>query len=271
MDTERLIELVRRRPVLEALREEGAMDRRGLEQHLEVSKSTVHRFTRSLRDHDLIERIGGEFALTPLGEVCAEEVVGFGTAIDTARELAPVLRAASAHGVEIEIEMFADATVTTAAPGNPYRPVNRFMSLLGETDTLRGLDPASINPLHLDEVHERIVGGMATDAVFPPAVVEELLTSNPDRAKRAFESGNLILRTHEDLPFGLTLCDDRVGVGIYSDDTGLLQLYADTDAPDAREWGETVYEDYRAEATDLREHEELSQLVASRAFNTGDN
>lgn len=266
MDTKRLIELVRRGPVLAALREEGSMDRRELEQHLDVSKSTVHRFTRSLRDHNLIERSGGEFVLTPLGEVSAAEVAAFEASIETAWALAPVLEAASAHGVDVDIGAFSDATVTTAAPGHPYRPVNRFMSLVEGTDTLRGLDPASINPLHFDAIYERIVDGMETDAVFPPSVVEELLASNPDRARAAFESGNLTLWVHDDLPFGLTLCDDRVGVGVYDAETGLLRLYADTDGSAAREWADEVYADYRADATALTEHAELSRLPPVRAL-----
>lgn len=268
VDTERLIELVRRAPVLEAL-QEGAMDRRELEQHLSVSKSTVHRFTRSLRENGLIDRSGGEFVLTPLGEVSVNKIAEFRASIETAWELAPVLQVAKAHGVDIDMGVFADATVTTAGPGNPYRPVNRFMSLVSETDTLRGLDPASINPLYLDEIYERIIDGMATDAVFPSPVVEDLLTVNPERARTAFESGNLTLRVHDDLPFGLTVCDDRVGVGVYDDETGLLRTYVDTDTSDAYEWAERVYADYRAEATELTEHAELSRLPAVQAFGNG--
>ncbi|WP_231188363.1 MarR family winged helix-turn-helix transcriptional regulator [Haladaptatus sp. DYF46] len=269
MDTERLIELIRRAPVLEALADKGTMDRRELEQHLSVSKSTVHRFTHSLRESDLIERSGGEFVLTALGEVAAAEATAFGTTIETAWELAPILEGAKAHGVDFDVTVFTGATVTTAAPGNPYRPVNRFMSLVSETDTLRGLDPTTINPLHLDDIQNRIVDGMETDAVFPTAVVKELLTSNPERAKKAFESGNLTLRVHDDLPFGLTICDDRVGVGIYSTETGLLRTYADTDAPAARKWAEGVYADYHEEATELVEHAGLSQLPPLQALEDG--
>lgn len=260
MDTERIIELIRHAPVLQVLQREGPVDRRELEQHLSVSKSTVHRFTRSLREHGLIERSGGEFVLTSLGEMSIEEITAFETSIETLWELAPVLEVASANGIDISVAAFADATVTIAEPGNPYRPVNRFMSLMNETDTLCGLDPASINPLHLDEIYERIVTGMKTDVVFRPAVVEELLISNPERAQTAFESGNLTIRTHDDLPFGLTLYDDQIGVGIYGEEMGLLRMYVDTDAPAAYEWAEEVYTDYRDKAIELTEHTELSRL-----------
>lgn len=260
MDTEGLVELVRRAPVLAALQEAGAMDRRELERHLDVSKSTVHRLTRSLRERGLVEREAGAFVLTPLGTVCATEVTAFATTIESATALAPVVATADAHDVAFDVGAFADATVTTAAPGNPYRPVERFMTLVDGTDELRGLDPATINPLHVDALYERIVNGMVTEVVFPPAVVEELLETNPDRAERAIESGNLTMLINDDLPFGLTLCDERVGVGIYDDDTGLLRTYADTDAPAAREWAEEVYASYRADATSLDDHPSLSRL-----------
>jgi predicted transcriptional regulator len=260
MDTERLVELVRRAPVLTALQEAESMDRRDLEAHLDVSKSTVHRLTRSLRERGLIEREAGAFVLTPLGAVCAGEVAAFTATIETAWELAPVVTAAETHDIALDVRAFADATVTTAAPGNPYRPVERFMTLVGETDELRGLDPATINPLHIDALYERIVDGMVTEVVFPPSVVEGLLGANPDRAERAFASGNLTILVHDDLPFGLTLCAERVGVGVYDDDTGLLRTYADTDAPAAREWAEAVYANHRAAATPLGEHPDLSRL-----------
>ncbi|WP_049995979.1 helix-turn-helix transcriptional regulator [Halococcus sediminicola] len=265
MDTERLVELVRRAPVLAALQEAGAMDRRELETHLDVSKSTVHRLTRSLRERGLVEREAGAFVLTPLGTVCATEVTAFATTIDSATALAPMVATADAHDVAFDVGAFADATVTTAAPGNPYRPVERFMALVSRTDELRGLDPATINPLHVDALYERIVDGMATEVVFPPAVVEELLETNPDRAEHVIESGNLTMLVNDDLPFGLTLCDERVGVGIYDDDTGLLRTYADTDAPAAREWAEDVYASYRADAISLDDHPSLSRLSPGAA------
>ncbi|WP_114578637.1 winged helix-turn-helix domain-containing protein [Saliphagus sp. LR7] len=266
MDTERLIELVRRGPVLEALLEEGTMDRREIERRLGVSRSTVHRSTGSLRDSGLVERTDGAFSLTPLGEVCAREVTGLERTVGTAWEIAPILRAARDHDIALDVETFVDATVTTAAPGNPYRPVARFMSLLEDTDTLRGLDPASINPLHIDELCDRIADGMVTEAVFPSAVLEELLVSNPERARTVVESGNLVLLAHDDLPFGLTICDDRVGVGVYDDETGLLRTYVDTDSPAARDWADAVFAEYRSAATTLVEHDELSEFPSARAM-----
>lgn len=250
MGAEDLISLVRRGPALRALSREP-MDRRDLQERLDVSRPTIHRLTRALEEGALIERIDGEVALTALGETVAEALESFEREVSAARRLAPVLEAARDLDVDFEVDHFADATVTRAEPGNPYAPVTRFMALVGETGTLRGLDPASINPLHVDEIHRRIVAGMETDAIYHPAVAADVLETNPERARTAFESGNLTLRTHEDLPFGLTLCDDRIGIGVYDDQNGMLELYVDTDAPGARAWAEEVYASFLASADRL--------------------
>lgn len=247
MDVDGLLSIVRWTPALAALREQQ-LDRGDLQTRLDVSRPTVHRLTRALEDEGLVERVDGTLVLTALGESIADEAIGFERTVRTARRLAPVLEAVQDVPVAFDLADFADATVTRAEPGNPYRPVNRFMELVRETETLRGLDPASINPLHLDELHTAIVEGMETHAVYPPDVAAELLASNPERVREAAESQNLTIRTYADLPFGLTICDERVGVGIYDDDLGMLQYYLDTAAPGAREWAEAVYDQYWTEA-----------------------
>jgi len=259
MMSDELVELARRASALAALRE-GPLDRRDLQERLDVSRPTVHRISRSFEDRGIVERTDAGLSLTPLGGVIAETVEEFQRTVETAHRVEPLFEVLADPDPSFVREAFSDATVTTAEPGDPYAGVRRFMSLVSDSDTLRGIDPAAINPLHVDDLHERIVDGMETEAVFLPDVVESLLGSNPERAREAFESGHLTLRVHPELPFGLILCDARIGVGVYDDDTGLLRAYVDTDAPAARRWAEDVYEEYRAASTPVTEHPHLSTL-----------
>jgi predicted transcriptional regulator len=201
---DQFIDLIRHSPMLEALWGED-LARKELEQRLKISRVTSHRRTKALIERDLIEKTEGTFTLTELGTTMAEVVIEFKTETRTASVLASVLEAVPDGVPEIDIADFTDATVTTAGPGDPYRGVNRFMSLVRNTDTLRGLAPSMIDPRHIDEFHARICKGMTTSAIFPPEVIENLFDPNPERAKEIFESGNLTLRTHVDMPFGLTL------------------------------------------------------------------
>lgn len=259
MKQEALVDLVRRGPALTALRDRGPMDRHELQEHLDVSRPTVHRLTRALEDRKLVARTEEGCSLTALGETITEALDEFKHATETAERLAPVLAAVADQDPSFDPTAFADATVTLAEPGNPYRAVERFMELLDASETLQGLDPAPINPLHVEEIYTRVRDGMDTDAVFSPEAMRSLLTTYPDRMATVFESGHLTLRTHSELPFGLTLCDERVGIGVYDDDTGLLRTYVDTDAPAARGWAEKIYTEYRSGATELTDHVEFSE------------
>ncbi|KTG21460.1 hypothetical protein AUR66_17180 [Haloferax profundi] len=91
---------------------------------------------------------------------------------------------------------------------------------------------------------------METDIVYLSAVVEEMLDSYPDAIADAVERGQLTLSTHDNLPFGLAIFDDRVGLGGY-DETGMLSAFVDTDAPKARDWANDLYRQYRDEAVRL--------------------
>lgn len=247
MGDDSIRKIVRRRAALTTLAK-GPLAPRDLMDHLDSSRSTVHRVARELEAAELVRRSEGVLELTPLGNAVVDELRSFEEGVAAAQRLEPALDAFHDTRFAFPVGAFADATITESTPQDPYQPVHRFMSLVEGTETIRGVDPATINPLHLDDLHQAVVDGMETDAVFRPAVVEELLQNNPGRARAAFESGNLTLRTHEDLEFGITLCDDRVGVGIYDDESGMLAVYLDTDSPAAYDWAEGVYAEFLVDA-----------------------
>jgi predicted transcriptional regulator len=84
---DRLVDVVRRLPMLEALRR-GPLRREELERRLDVSRTTCYRYTNWLADGGLVEGSSEGFALTRLGEVITEEVVRFEAAVTTALGLA---------------------------------------------------------------------------------------------------------------------------------------------------------------------------------------
>ena len=249
-DLDRTIDLIRHSPMLEALRGEN-LDRKELEQCLEISRATSHRRTRALTEQDLIEKSDGMFTLTELGTTTAEMVTEFKEEIRTAFVLAPVLEAVPEDAPEVDIEIFTDATVTTAGPRNAYCGVNQFISLVRQTDTLRGLTPSVIDPMRIDELYTRIHDGMKTNAVCSPSVIEGLYNRDPEQTNTLIENEKLTVRVSDDLPCGLGLYDDRIGIGIYDDETGLLRTHINTDAPAAYEWAEDFYAFYWEKADTL--------------------
>ncbi|WP_265111206.1 helix-turn-helix transcriptional regulator [Halosolutus halophilus] len=262
-----LIDLLRRSPLLEELQGDG-FDRRELQDRLDVSRATIHRHTRLLEELGVIEKVNGEFRLTPSGLLLAEAVVSFKREVSSALQLAPVLEAIGDAPIDIDIHAFAGARVTSAVRGDPYSPVVRFVALVRETESLRGFDIDVIAPVYLDEIQREIVEGMETETIALPEVAKDTIDGYPEKCIEACASGYLTVQLHDELPFGLAIFDDRVGIGVSEPDTRQLSVFADTDSPAVREWAETVYEVYDSEAVVLEEvtHNGFQQAMERQAL-----
>lgn len=252
IETDLLGDIVRHRPVLEALRSEP-LDRREIEERLDVSRATSHRFTQWLDEQGFVEKNDGRFRLTGRGEAVADEVLRFEANVQTVDRLAPLLDVICEDHQEFVIEPFVDATVTVAAPEDPYQPVEQFVSLLGESETFRGFNTTHMVPLVLGDFHKRMFDDTDTEIIYLPHIVEKLVETYPQRASEAIDNGHLTLRTRDDLPYGLAIFDERVGIGGYDEATGQMQVFVDTDSPIAREWAERVFASVRADSTPLDE------------------
>ncbi|MFP4627251.1 MAG: helix-turn-helix transcriptional regulator [Natronomonas sp.] len=250
VDSDLLIEVVNRSPMIEALREEP-MDRRELEQRLEISKSTVHRNTRSLSERGLIVRTGGEYRLTAFGEAVAEIVTGFREDLQSTGRIAPLFDAVSDIQPPCPIADFADATVSTADNGDPFAPLARFVTLVQETDSLRMFDSYAIAPTYMDEIHGRVLDGLETKVIERPNVAEDVMKNYPEKCVELCASEFLTMRIHEDLPLGLAIFASRVGIGLRDPDTGAPRVFIDTDAPEARAWAMSLFESYWDDAIPL--------------------
>ncbi len=247
VETDLLGTLIRHTPALEALRE-GPKDRRELEAALDVSRATSHRMTRWLAEQGYVEKADGRFRLTGHGEMIADETLRFEANVRTARELEPLLDVICEDHQEFVLEPFVDATVTVATPEDPYSPVERFLSLAGASETFRGFNTTHMAPLAIGQFHEQVFEATDTEIIYLPGAVEKLVESYPDAATEAVESGHLTLRTRDDLPYGLALFDDRVGIGGYDAETGQMRVFVDTDGPIARQWADRVYRAVKADS-----------------------
>jgi predicted transcriptional regulator len=189
--------------------------------------------------------------LTWRGTVIAEEVLRFEANVRTAHRMTPLLDAVCEDHRDFVLEPFVDATITVAEPDDPYKPIERFIALVNESETLRGFNTTHMAPLVFGEFHQQVFEETDTEIIYLPQIVEKFFETYPERAREAIGRGHLALRTRDDLPYGLALFDERVGIGGYDETTGLMQVFVDTDNPIACEWAERVYASVRADSNPL--------------------
>ena len=218
-----------------------------------VSQSTIGRILRAFEDRHWIRRDGQYYEATKLGTFVAEGIRELIDRLETEQSLRDIWQWLPSETSGFTIEMIAEAVVTVAKADDPYRPVNRFRSLLRETDKFQfvGFDLALLEPCK-DELCQRIIDGMQTEIIDPPSVVNHIRSAYPKQFAAALESGNLTLRIHDDLPpYGVGIFDDRVAITGYDPASGTVKILIDTDAPEAREWAESIYRAYRREIPTL--------------------
>ncbi|ADJ14619.1 helix-turn-helix transcriptional regulator [Halalkalicoccus jeotgali] len=238
--------------VLDALADRPR-DRRDLRTLAGVSASTICRTLREFETRCWIRKDGHRYEATQLGAFVARGTVELIDRIETERRLRDVWPLLAIREGDLGIGALSDAVVTVAAADDPYRPVNRFVSLLRETERFRFAGPelALLEPCR-DELRRRILDGMTTEIVDPPGGADRILSTYPDHCAAPLESGNLTVFVCEDLPtYGLCLLDDRVGISGYDPDSGTVRALIDTDAPAVREWAESTYETHRRKARPL--------------------
>lgn len=212
-----------------------------------VSRSTIRRTLSEFEQREWIRKEGYKFEATQLGAYVASAMMDAIERVETEQTLRDVWHWLPGEQSGFTIEMCSEAVVTVAEADDPYRPVNRFVSLLEGTDQFRfaGFDVAMLEPCK-DELCEQIVDGMRAELINPPRVAEYIRSTCPELFSETLESGDLTIRLHDELPpYGVSLFDDRVAVSGYDPDGVTVRVLVDTDAPAAREWAESVYNEYR--------------------------
>lgn len=229
---------------------DGPRSRSKLQAETGMSSSTISRTIRAFEDKNWIERNGHSYETTPLGSFVATSVQELLERIETEQKLRGVWDCLPTGVCDLGLQTLSDAVVTVATTAEPYGPLNRFTSLLDGTDEFRflGTDVALFEPCR-DDLRDRILGGMRAEIIDPPSMADYICSTYPDYCDELFESGNLTVMIHDDLPeYGLVLLDDRVGICGYDSASGAARVMIDTDAPAALAWAESTYEHHRREA-----------------------
>lgn len=234
--------------VLDALYD-GPRHRDEVRAALGASSSTFGRVLNELEDRYWVTRAGPKLEATQLGRFVADGAKDLLERLETERELRAAWRWLPSELDGFRIELVADAAVTVAEPGDPYGPANRCASFYRGSERLRGFDAGLTAPHHFEELYRRIVEGMATEIIFPPAVSRNVAETYPEQAAQVVSSESFTLYLHDDVPlYRVVIYDDRVGIGGYDPESGVLAAFLDTDDAEARAWAESTYESYRREA-----------------------
>jgi len=214
-----------------------------------VSSSTMRRTLDEFEARIWIRKDGYQYTATRLGEVIASGMENLIERVETERNLRDVWHWLPDEVGEFTIETWEAMTVTVAEPDAPYRPVDRFESLLAETTELRLVRPeiALMEPC-FDVLVRLIDEGVDVVLVARPESHTYFLSTYPERSADMMQQDNFTVLEHEGLPaYGTGLLDERATISCYEQDSGTVHALVDTEVAPIREWAQSVCETYASE------------------------
>lgn len=218
-----------------------------------VSSSTIRRTLDEFEDRNWIHKDGYKYEITRSGEAIVSGMEELIALVGADRKLRDVWHWLPDEAIEFTLETSSGATVTVPEYDAPYRPINRFRSLLEETDRFRylGIDIILLEPCR-ELFRRRVLDGMQTEIIDPPRVAKYVFSTYPEVSSEIIECDNMTGLLHDDVPsYGINLFDDRIAISGCDPDNGSVKALIDTDASEAREWAESVYASYKSDARPL--------------------
>lgn len=253
------LEIVRRTPLLYALRSQP-LDSGELAEVLPISRSTIHRATRTLRREGILKKDDDELLLTGLGEVVADETRRFQRDLLVARRLDELLNIVREENIDIPLEHFRDAEIWRPKRNQAHFGAKRIIDLIEESEALK-LFTSIISPLYVDTAGQQMMEGTDIEAIFDATVINDVISEYPAEARKALDSGHFTLYVGRCIPFELFLYDETIAISVH-DHSGLPQMFVESAEPKALDWGQGLYQRYKERADEF-DSAELSSASKS--------
>lgn len=253
VEPSKVINLIAKRAELIAQLREGPKYNRDLQERLGVSRSTVYKAIRELKEHDIVEGTDRGNRLSLLGRLADreyQEFVGAVESICAPDDLLPFLPT----DVDLDLDVLDGAAVIRSERHAPNRPVAAVEEMVERATSVVGISPVAL-PQYVAVFRDEIVAGRLTaDLLLERPVVEHVVANYRRELEESFATGNVrIWQTAASLPFGLVVVEEpepETAVLVYDAD-GTLQGVIHNTSRAAFEWGMAVYESYLQGATQV--------------------
>lgn len=238
--------------VLGRLASDGPSRRSGLADALDVSERTVARTVEAIEDREWATATESGYVLTALGEHVLETYESATESLSVGETLEPALARLRADVCDVPVHALADAEVVEATEGAPNAPLEGALSFRQSADSLRELS-SIVTKESAAQVGRRLREGDIDELelVVERGVVEavEETPEFEDSFRELVDADAAAVFVHEGpFPFLLALSPDAAAIGVTNDD-GFPSVLVVADSPAAHDWAESVYEQFREEAT----------------------
>ena len=231
---------------------EGAHTEEELIGATDSSKMTVRRGIEALIDRGWVRETDAGYTTTRAGSFLATEYERMIEAADIAFHVGSVREFFPLEQMDFDFNCLRDARIEVPPEFDSMREYDRVFKQVEAADHLVAIADFSAERL-TETVLQEVKAGMGYECVYGPHLIDAVRESESFRAtvRELLEHDVEIYRsTDPDLPTGIALYDDLVGIGGF-DESGSIQAKIESRADPVVEWFNSTYETARSEATPL--------------------
>jgi len=217
-----------------------------------ASRSTVARILDEGESRGWVESEGSRYELTYMGQLMIEEFRAYRQTVQGIQQLGEVVNYLPEPAQELDIRHFRDADITVPTEDWPGAHFNRALELYRNGDTYRGLTQNAPNIIVRTLADLVDQGRLELEGIIEAEFVEDLV-DDPERAAPWHTFADQVWLYDGHIPFGMHIIDEMVvlWLGYIEDNQWVGPGLLETENPAVREWAESLYEEYRADAEPL--------------------
>lgn len=214
----------------------GTLDKKAIEESLDVSRPTVDRAFRELEELGLLQSSGTTYELTRFGRLFCDRVDHQLAQIEEMVEFASILSHLP-QSASIDERLLAGAEVIQTERHAPLTPISEVGRLVDNADRIKAYTNV-ILPHYVSFIHRRVLEeGMAATVILSEGVMERAFSEYTDEINALIDHERFsLVKSEESLPYGIIVIDDEiVGVAIRDENNhlrGALVNYSE----EAIEW-----------------------------------
>lgn len=235
--------------VLHTLRGREYVERRELRERIDGVRTTVTRNLSALEDRGWIEHTTEGYTITSCGRMIADELIELAEKMSLAVDLRPALRWLDIEQLDIGLQEFERAEITTADSTNPYAPVDEQVELLRQSETVKAAFP-SVNRQILEVCQRTAERNESMLELVVDAETIDRFGSEPSYAD-LFESVLERCTVYEYdgvLPHYVGIGDERAQIGTTDGNNVLRVLLELNGEPKIHNWATDRFEWYKERA-----------------------
>lgn len=226
----------RRADILEFIADD-VLDKRLIDDQLDVSRPTIDRAFRELEGAGILASTGSTYELTKFGDLFCQQFLRTREVLRAMTDIRPALEHLP-RDEAIDMRLLRNATIHRAETHAPQEPFLEIANLAYEATELVGYS-STVMPYYVDVFHTLIVDEeIPATLVFTADVVDTLRENYSEKFEDLLHTEHAsVVSTPVVKSYGLLMSNDTVAVPI-GDERDTLQAVILNDSEAALEWGE---------------------------------